>query len=217
MPARSSPARLHRPARNAVFTPPTRPSTLPAAPGTRLAKLSDCEAAPSHERPETTVERMAAAPIAAPTGSETDAPPAGSQRRRRTGLHTYLVGLVLLVLAPALLLGAATTCELGQAYRRAEEAGLTSTAQALATALDREVEIAATALSTLAASTSVASGDNAGSYGQAAAVGRALGAGSLASRQTRSRSSTRSCLSAPSCRRELAMLSSAGLSPPRVP
>ncbi|MBL6080817.1 sensor histidine kinase [Belnapia sp. T18] len=82
---------------------------------------------------------------------------------------------MLLVLAPALLLGAATTWELGQAYQRAEEAGLTSTAQALATALDREVEIAATALSTLAASTSIASGDTAGTYGRAAAVGRAFG------------------------------------------
>jgi two-component sensor histidine kinase len=76
---------------------------------------------------------------------------------------------------PALLLGAATTWELGGAYRRAEEAGLTNTAQALATALDRELEIAATALSTLAASPSIGSGDVAGTYSQALAVGRAFG------------------------------------------
>ncbi|MBB5696332.1 hypothetical protein [Muricoccus pecuniae] len=79
------------------------------------------------------------------------------------------------MLAPALLLGAVTTWELGAAYRRSEEAGLASTAEALATALDREVEIALTALSTLAASPSLEAGDIASAYTQAGAVGRAFG------------------------------------------
>ncbi len=93
----------------------------------------------------------------------------------RTGLRGHLVALVLLALAPALLLGAATTWQVGQAYRRAAEAGLASTTTALATALDREVEVAATALATLAAGPSLAAGDMAAAYPQAAAVGRAFG------------------------------------------
>jgi two-component sensor histidine kinase len=91
------------------------------------------------------------------------------------GLRAHLVALVLLVLSPALLLGAATSWQLGQAYRRSAEAGLASTAKALATALDREVEVAAAALATLAASPLLQAGDPAAVYPQAAAVGRAFG------------------------------------------
>ncbi|WP_202834345.1 sensor histidine kinase [Belnapia arida] len=113
--------------------------------------------------------------MAAPRKVDTGAHPSESQNGKLTSLQAYLVTFVLLALAPALLLGALTTWELGQAYRQAEEAGLTSTAQALATALDREVEIAATALTTLAASPLLGAGDIAGTYPQAAAVGRAFG------------------------------------------
>jgi two-component sensor histidine kinase/HAMP domain-containing protein len=99
----------------------------------------------------------------------------GTARRRQIGLRAYLTILVMVALGPALLLGAATTWELGTAYRRAEEIGLTKTAQALATALDREIGNAVTALSTLSASPSLASGDLASVYAQAATVGRAFG------------------------------------------
>lgn len=43
----------------------------------------------------------------------------------RLGLRAHLV--LLVALAPALLLGAATTWQLGKAYRRAAEIGLAST------------------------------------------------------------------------------------------
>lgn len=124
----------------------------------------------ARERLESSEDHASAA-----TSLEADAPFVRKQGERRTSLRTYVVTLVLLVLAPALLLGAATTWELGQAYRDAEEAGLASTAQALATALDREVEIAAATLSTLAAAPAFGAGDIAGSYPQAAAVGRTFG------------------------------------------
>jgi two-component sensor histidine kinase len=93
----------------------------------------------------------------------------------RLGLRAHLVLLVILALAPALLLGAATTWQLGAAYRHAAERGLANTARALATAMDREFEVAATALATLAASSSFAAGDVEESYQQASAVGRAFG------------------------------------------
>ncbi|MCB4820178.1 sensor histidine kinase [Roseicella aerolata] len=93
----------------------------------------------------------------------------------RLGLRTHLVLLVVLALAPALLLGAATTWQLGMAYRRAADTGLASTARALATALDRELETAMTALTTLAASPFLEGGDVEPTYHQAAAVGRAFG------------------------------------------
>jgi two-component sensor histidine kinase len=94
------------------------------------------------------------------------------RRRRQIGLRAYLTVLVMVALAPALLLGAATTWELGVAYRRAEEVGLTKTAQALATALDREIGNAVTALSTLSAAPSLLSGDLASVYAQAVKVSR---------------------------------------------
>lgn len=52
---------------------------------------------------------------------------------------------MLLLLAPALLLGIVTTRQLGRAYRQAEEAALPAP-QVLATALDRENEIATMAV-----------------------------------------------------------------------
>ena len=76
---------------------------------------------------------------------------------------------------PAFLLGAVTTWKLKQAYQRSAEAGLASTTRALATAVDREIEIASTALATLAASPLLETGDIDGAYRQAAAVGRAFG------------------------------------------
>jgi two-component sensor histidine kinase len=93
----------------------------------------------------------------------------------RLGLRAHLVLLVVLALAPALLLGAVTTWQLGAAYRRAAETGLASTARALATALDREIETAATALATLAASPFLEAGEVEPTYHQASAVGRAFG------------------------------------------
>jgi two-component sensor histidine kinase len=93
----------------------------------------------------------------------------------RLGLRAHLVLLVVLALAPALLLGAATTWQLGMAYRRAAETGLASTARALATALGRELETAMTALATLAASPFLESGDVEPTYHQASTVGQAFG------------------------------------------
>ncbi len=91
------------------------------------------------------------------------------------GLRAHLVLLVVLALTPALLLGAVTTWQLGAAYRRVAETGLASTARALATALDREIETASTALATLAASPLLEAGEIEPIYHQAAAVGRAFG------------------------------------------
>ena len=114
-------------------------------------------------------------PIPEPLEHSPAAQEATAPRAVRLGLRAYLVLLVLLSLAPALLLGAATTWQVGQAYRRSAERGLASTAKALATALDREVEVASTALATLAASPLLEAGDVAAAYPQAAAVGRAFG------------------------------------------
>jgi two-component sensor histidine kinase len=127
------------------------------------------------------VDDLGSAPPGTPSGtvfadaSLPDADETANSTGRGTGLRLYLIALVLLVLLPALLLGAVTTWELGGAYRRAEEAGLASTTEALATAVDREVEVAVTALSTLATSPALASDDIADFYPQAAAVGRAFG------------------------------------------
>jgi two-component sensor histidine kinase len=91
------------------------------------------------------------------------------------GLRAHLLLLVLFALTPALILGAGTTWQLGQAYRRSAEAGMSSTAQALATALDREIETASTALATLAASPFLMAGELENTYQQAVTVGRAFG------------------------------------------
>ncbi|MBL6459006.1 sensor histidine kinase [Belnapia sp. T6] len=96
-------------------------------------------------------------------------------KRVRPQLRTYLIAIVLFALTPALLLGAATVWQLGAAYRGSAELGLTGTARALTTALDRELEAAAEALDTLAASPPLATGDLDAAYPQAAAVGRAFG------------------------------------------
>ncbi|SHJ21508.1 hypothetical protein SAMN02745194_02003 [Roseomonas rosea] len=90
-------------------------------------------------------------------------------------MRTYLVALILLALAPALLLGAVTTWQVGQTDQRVAEARLASTARALSTALDREVEIASTALATVAASPSLQDGDVEANCPQAAAAGQAFG------------------------------------------
>ena len=117
----------------------------------------------------------AGAPKSRPAEPARAGPGASTPSARQRGLRAHLVLLVLFALAPALFLGAVTTWQLGLAYRRSAEAGLTSTARALATAFDREIEIASTALATLAASPLLEAGDVEGAYRQAVAVGRAFG------------------------------------------
>ena len=123
-------------------------------------------------RPAADGAREPASPQVAPTPPMVQEP---VPKRARPRLQTYLFAIVLFALTPALLLGAATVWQLGAAYRGSAELGLTGTARALATALDRELEAAAEALDTLAASPPLATGDLDAAYPQAAAVGRAFG------------------------------------------
>ncbi|MBU8539162.1 HWE histidine kinase domain-containing protein [Falsiroseomonas tokyonensis] len=65
-------------------------------------------------------------------------------------LRAHLLRLTLVVLLPALLAGGLTAWELGRAYRQAVEAALQAGARTLAVALDREIEVAVTAATSLA-------------------------------------------------------------------
>jgi PAS domain S-box-containing protein len=73
-------------------------------------------------------------------------------RRRPFALRTHLLLLTLAVLLPALVAGGWTVWQLGLAYQRAVEASLQGGARTLAVAIDREIEVAITAVSSLAAS-----------------------------------------------------------------
>ena len=94
---------------------------------------------------------------------------------KRRGLRAYLVALVLAVLLPALALGAATAWHMAGNYRAAFEERLSATAQALALALDREVQAHIAALTTLAASPRLDGDDLAGFYPHARGAAEALG------------------------------------------
>ena len=90
------------------------------------------------------------------------------------GLRAHLAALVLAVLLPSLALGAATAWRMAGNYRAAFEERLSDTAQALALALDREVQAHVAALTALAASPSL--DDDLGAFyaharGAAAALG----------------------------------------------
>ena len=97
---------------------------------------------------------------------------AGASRR---GLRAHLVALVLAVLLPALALGGATAWRMAGNYRAAFEERLSGTAQALALALDREVQAHAASLAALAASPHLDEDDLAGFYAHARGAAEALG------------------------------------------
>ena len=100
--------------------------------------------------------------------------PAPAMAKRR-GLRAHLLALVLAVLLPALALGAATAWHMAGNYRAAFEDRLSATAQALALALDREVQAHVAALTTLAASPRLDEADLAGFYAHARGAAEALG------------------------------------------
>jgi PAS domain S-box-containing protein len=84
------------------------------------------------------------------TVSERRARPSG--RGHLLGLRTYLLGLVLAVLVPALAVAGAAAWNLADSYRRSFEARLQDTAQALALFLDSEIRTHLAAVSSLASS-----------------------------------------------------------------
>ena len=110
-------------------------------------------------------------------GSKGSAPP-------KLGVHLLVVVMALLV--PALLAGAGTAWELGRAYRQSADAGMRGAVRAMAAAADRELDVAATAASSLAGSRAVRAVAFGGSapadagaladlYARARAVGEAFG------------------------------------------
>ncbi|WP_160938240.1 HWE histidine kinase domain-containing protein [Teichococcus coralli] len=70
-------------------------------------------------------------------------------------MHLLVFALALLV--PALVGGGLTAWQLGRTYRDTAEAGLQGAARAMATAVDRELDVVATAVSTLAGSPDIRS------------------------------------------------------------
>ena len=99
----------------------------------------------------------------------------GPQPATGRGLRTYLAALVLAVLLPSLGLGAATAWHMAGNYRTAFEERLSATAQALALALDREVQAHVAALTTLAASPRLDEEDLSGFYAHARGAAEAIG------------------------------------------
>lgn len=91
------------------------------------------------------------------------------------GLRARLVALVLAVLLPSLALGAATAWHMAGNYRTVFEERLADTAQALALALDREMQAHVAALTTLAASPWLDAADLTGFYAHARGAAEALG------------------------------------------
>src|SRR5215207_3342249 len=102
-------------------------------------------------------------------------PPFAPAEAMGSGLRAYLTALVLVVLLPSLALGAATACHMAGNYRAAFEARLSDTAQALALALDREVQAHIAALTTLAASPRLDEPDLAAFHAHARGAAEALG------------------------------------------
>ena len=101
-------------------------------------------------------------------------PPAAVEAKGR-GLRAHLVALVLAVLLPSLALGAATAWRMAGKYRAAFEERMSATAQALALALDREVQAHVAALTALAASPRLDEPDLVGFHGHASGAAAALG------------------------------------------
>jgi PAS domain S-box-containing protein len=104
--------------------------------------------------------------------------------RRPLALWVHLLLLTLAVLLPALLAGGVTAWQLGVAYRRVVETSLQGGARTLAIAIDREIEVAVTAVSSLAVSRALRGAEaDAGAaaealadlYERARAVGDAFG------------------------------------------
>ncbi len=101
----------------------------------------------------------------------------------RTGpsLRAHLLAFALVVLLPALTLGAATVWQMAGNYRQAFEAGLSDTARALSLALDSEIDRLGAALAALLTSPDLAHRDGDGQGGleafhtQARAVAGQLG------------------------------------------
>jgi PAS domain S-box-containing protein len=91
------------------------------------------------------------------------------------GLRAHLIALVLVVLLPSIALGAATAWHIAGNFRAAFEERLSGTAQALALALDREVQTHIAALTALAASPRFNDDDLAGFYAHARGAAEALG------------------------------------------
>jgi PAS domain S-box-containing protein len=91
------------------------------------------------------------------------------------GLRAHLIALVLVVLLPSIALGAATAWHIAGNFRTAFKERLSGTAQALALALDREVQTHIAALTALAASPRFNDDDLAGFYAHARGAAEALG------------------------------------------
>lgn len=73
-------------------------------------------------------------------------------RQRRSKLRVHLIVLVLAVLLPALSVGAGTVWRLAETYRQSFETRLLDTSRALALFVDSEIEMALSAVVTLASS-----------------------------------------------------------------
>jgi two-component sensor histidine kinase len=91
------------------------------------------------------------------------------------GLRAHLIALVLAVLLPSIVLGAATAWHMAGNYRTAFEERLSGTAQGLALALDREVQTHIAALTALAASPHLNDDDLVSFYAHARGAAEALG------------------------------------------
>ncbi|WP_137179318.1 HWE histidine kinase domain-containing protein [Roseomonas sp. AR75] len=92
---------------------------------------------------------------------------AAAPLRRRLPLGAHLLLLTLAVLLPALLAGGLTAWQLGSAYRQVVETALQGGARTLAVAADREIDVAVTAVTSLAASRAVRDVANGATGGQA--------------------------------------------------
>lgn len=82
--------------------------------------------------------------------SSPPAPTEGGRPRRSLSLRTHLALLILAVLLPSLVLGAAALWQAAEAHRSAVEAQVRGTARALALAVDREMAALLAAADTLA-------------------------------------------------------------------
>jgi PAS domain S-box-containing protein len=105
----------------------------------------------------------------------TSGAPPGAPRRWHPGLRLALVALIMAAALPALGFGVAAAIQLGHSQRTSTREGLRNTAQALALALDRELEAGFSALRALAASPLIDSGEYDRLRPQVTAVADAFG------------------------------------------
>ena len=101
-------------------------------------------------------------------------PPAAAERPGYS-LRAHLTALVLAILLPALALGATTAWRMAGKYRAAFEERLSDTAEALALAIDQEVQAHVAALAALAASPRLDDPDLTGFHTLASGAAAALG------------------------------------------